>query len=340
MSEIPLQGRTHGLPKVNPGAEIMDRMLTAASTPLLTEKQTAPVNALEKENKEKKNVFQFRKSITHEDMNAPYLMKLDSDGCLFVADSGSDRILKFSPEGEFLLSWGGRGNEKGKFAKPVGIAFDDKGNILVTDNQNSRIQKFTSEGVFIDIWGSHENEECEFHLPRGIAADKGNNIYVTDGYPGHSRFPPRVQRFSSDGEFIESWGFEGSEEHMLMFPTGIAVDPAGNILIADTHNHCVQIYDLHGSHLMKLETGDKKIFGSGFSSPVGIDVDDKGNIYYTDSSRLKIYRFNPLREITAQWGERGFEDSQFLGMSGIAVSSAGFMYVADDKVNCVKVFNT
>lgn len=322
-----------------PGSEIMDRMLAAASTPSMPEKtETAGKDAVS-EQKESRNIFEFKRIITHEDMNAPCLIKLDSEGNLFVADSGNDRILKFSSGGEFLLSWGGRGNDRGKFNKPVGIAVDDNGNILVTDNQQSRIQKFTSEGEFIDVWGSHVNMGGDFHVPRGIAVDADRNIYVTDGYPGHPKAPPRVQKFTSGGDFLESWGYEGSDEHILMFPYGIAVDREGKVYVADTHNHCVQVYDSGGKHLMKLETGEKKIFGSGFSSPVGIDLDNEGNIYFTNSSGLRIYRFNPLGEITAQWGDRGFEDSKFLGMSGIAVSSSGLLYVADDKVNCIKVFS-
>ncbi len=321
-----------------PGSEIMDRMLAAASTPSIPEKPVIDAEKTISEQKLNRNIFEFKRIITHEDMNAPCLIKLDSGGNLYVADSGSNRIMKFSPEGEFLLSWGGRGNDRGKFNKPMGIAVDDDGNILVTDNQQSRVQKFNPDGEFIDMWGSHVNAGGDFHVPRGIAVDGDRNIYVTDGYPGHPKAPPRVQKFTPGGDLIEGWGYEGSDEHILKFPYGIVIDSEGKVYVADTHNHCVQIYDSHGNHILKLETGDKKIFGSGFSSPVGTDLDNEDNIYFTDSSGPRIYRFNRLGEKTAQWGGRGFEDNKFLGISGIAVNSSGLLYVADDKANCIKVF--
>ena len=338
MSEKPLPDGTN-LHKVNPGSEIMDRMLTAASTPSMPEKPEISPEETTSTEQEIRNIFEFKRIISHEDMNAPGLITLDPKGNLFVADSGSDRILKYSPEGEFLLSWGGRGNDNGKFSKPIGIAVEGDGNILVTDSQHARVQRFTPDGEFIDMWGSHVNIGGDLHAPRGIAIDFENNIYVTDGYPGNTKAPPRVRKFTPGGELLKSWGYEGSEEHLLMFPFGIVVDGEGKVYVADTHNHCVQVYDSQGTHVMKLETGEKKIFGSGFSSPVGIALDDKKNIYFTNSSGLRIYRFNSRGEITAQWGDRGFEDSKFLGMSGIAVGSSGLLYVADDKINCIKVFS-
>lgn len=339
LGRLGVKTNTGGFPAVKPGSIIMDRMLEAASTPSISDKPADSIKETASPHKEKRDVFHFKRIITYQDMNAPCLMKLDPGGNLYVTDSGNDRIVKFSGEGEFLLSWGGRGNDKGKFSKPMGIAVDEDGNILVTDNQQSRIQKFSPDGEFIDMWGSHVNFGGDFHVPRGIAVDRNRNIYVTDGYPGHPKAPPRVQKFTPGGDLIESWGYEGSDEYKLMFPYGIAVDPEGKVLVADTHNHCVQVYDTNGNHLMKLETGEKKIFGSGFSSPVGIDLDNEGNIYFTNSSGLRIYRFNSGGEMTAQWGDRGFEDNKFLGMSGIAVNPSGLLYVADDKINCIKVFS-
>ncbi len=72
----------------------------------------------------------------------PQGIAVDGAGNVYVADSGNDRIQKFSASGAFLAKWGSEGSEDGQFLFPEGIAVDSLGDVYVADSENNRIQKF------------------------------------------------------------------------------------------------------------------------------------------------------------------------------------------------------
>ena len=67
----------------------------------------------------------------------------DSSGSIYVADSGNNRIQKFTGEGEFITKWGSQGTGDGQFIRPSGIAVDSSGKVFVVDTGNTRIQAFS-----------------------------------------------------------------------------------------------------------------------------------------------------------------------------------------------------
>src|SRR5258708_34147023 len=83
----------------------------------------------------------------------PMGVAVDSSGNIFVADTGNDRIQKFSPNSAFLTAWGSHGSGDGQFLGCEGIAVDSGGNIYAADGGNNRIQKFTSDGLLLTKWG-------------------------------------------------------------------------------------------------------------------------------------------------------------------------------------------
>ncbi len=99
------------------------------------------------------------------------------DGSFYVSDGyGNTRVMKFSPEGEFLFQWGSPGNEPGQFNLPHGIDLDSKGQVYVADRANNRVQVFTPEGKF--IWEWQNRNEGEVYA---VAVDKKTErIFATD----------------------------------------------------------------------------------------------------------------------------------------------------------------
>ena len=81
-------------------------------------------------------------------------------------------------------------------------------------------------GQFITQWGTKGTGNSQFISPQGVAVDSQGNVYVVD--PGNSR----VQKFDSNGKFVQSYGTTNS----LKSPLGIAVDQSGNIFLADNGN--------------------------------------------------------------------------------------------------------
>ena len=80
-------------------------------------------------------------------------MAFDAEGDLWVADSGNNRVQRFTSEGSYLSQVGTVGNENGQFIKPEGIA-TSSGNVWVADTDNNRIQELTGSEFVRKFGGS------------------------------------------------------------------------------------------------------------------------------------------------------------------------------------------
>ena len=170
---------------------------------------------------------------------------VDADGQVYVTDSlhpDLHRVQKFTPDGRFLLAWGGTGGGDGEFHCPGGIAVDGEGFVYVVDIGNCRVQKFTKEGLLIDRWGNKGNGFGEFQFPSGIAAshshaDDGHTfLYVADS------LNRRVQKFTTDGQFLLAFGSQGRAGGQFENPRSIALTPDGTLFVVDTNQHCVHTF--------------------------------------------------------------------------------------------------
>jgi len=111
----------------------------------------------------------------------PSAVAIAANGDIFVADGhGGDsnaRIVKFSKDGKFIMTWGKKGSAPGELNIPHALAFDSKGRLFVADRGNNRIQIFDQNGKFIDQWQ-------QFSRPSGIFIDRNDVIYVADSESG------------------------------------------------------------------------------------------------------------------------------------------------------------
>jgi hypothetical protein len=109
--------------------------------------------------------------------NRPSAVTVSPDGTIYVADGhGGDsnaRIVKFSPDGKLIRTWGKKGSGPGEFNEPHGIALDSTGRVFVADRVNSRIQIFDPDGKFLAEWK-------QFGRPSAVFIDKDDVIYVAD----------------------------------------------------------------------------------------------------------------------------------------------------------------
>ena len=164
--------------------------------------------------------------------NSPADVVIADNGDIFVADGHdpelNDRIVKFSSDGTYLMSWGVTGYAPGEFRGVHAIAIDLQGRVFVADRFNNRIQIFDQNGEFIASW-------IQFGRPSGIAFDSHGRIYVAD----------------SESDDVQNPGFEmgirigdavtGAVEEFILFPWGdpreiggngaefVAIDSAGNL---------------------------------------------------------------------------------------------------------------
>ena len=142
-------------------------------------------------------------------------------------------------------------------------------------------------------------------------------------------------------------GTPGREAGQLDQPRGIAVDQHGNLYVADTGNHRVQVFGPDGTLIRAFGS-----FGSGdgqFNEPRGVAVDAQGNVYVADTWNARIVKFDPNGTFLKSWGEgkqdfgggrratmtdgslagNAAEPLGFFGPRAVAVDAQGKVYIAD-----------
>ena len=95
------------------------------------------------------------------------------------------------------------------------------------------------------MWPALLGQPWYFNHPSGIAVDSSGNVYLADT-DNH-----RIQKFSSNGQFVTRWGSQGSGDGQFGSPQGIALDSSGNVYIADEWNHRIQKFSSNGQFIAK-----------------------------------------------------------------------------------------
>ena len=182
---------------------------------------------------------------------------------------------------------------------------------------------------YILEWGEFGfAKEGKFFKPQSLATDDEQNIYVTDS--GNSR----VQKFTSDGKFLLSWGTNGNEDGQFLFPVGIATFE-NFVYVLDQKQFTVQKFDSDGNFILKW--GE---FGSNsgqFSSPKEIDVDSNGVVYVVDTKNHRIQQFTADGEFMSSFGKYGFVNGGLKTPVDIAISG-NFIYVSDPGNNKIEKY--
>ncbi|MDR2209491.1 MAG: hypothetical protein LBE22_11035 [Azoarcus sp.] len=282
----------------------------------------------------------------------PSGIAMDKAGNIYTVDRRNNRIRKVTPAGEPSVF---AGSGKAGFADGAGsaaqfyalrnIAIDAAGNLYVTDSH--RIRKVTPKGEVTAIAGSDKNgrgdgigSAAQFYYPDGISVDAAGNLYVAD------RGNHRIRKISPKGEVST---FAGNEEKCFAdgvgkaacfhSPSGIAIDAAGNLYVADTGNNRIRKVTPEG--MVSTLAGSEKGFADGigsaarFNDPTGIVIDAAGNLYVTDTENNRICKVTPKGEVsTLAGGKQGDTDgagseAQFREPTHITIDAAGNLYVTE-----------
>jgi len=302
---------------------------------------------------------------------------LDRTGSLLIVDTGNHRVLKFTPEGQFISAFGRQGAGPREFLSPQGIAVDAAGSIYVADSFNNRIQKFTTNGQFLFSWGQPGTSAGQFNVPRCIAVGPGNIIYVVDS------LNQRIQYFDTGGNYLGEWGTFGMGPGQFFVPSGIGVDGLGRVIVSDVANHRVQRFSATGqfqaewnasqSAFGALSSPEKvgvredgsfvvadmgnrrllefsaqgvplRVFGAPASQPgtliqpTGVVFDGLGNVFAIDRLKYAVVKYAPGGAFIAEWSSRGQGPGRFNDNAGIAVGSSGDVFVVDNQNRRVQRF--
>ena len=307
--------------------------------------------------------------------DSPLGLSVDAAGNIFVADfdgtirkvtsAGVVTTVAGSPLGQSGGSADGTG-PAARFDGPDAVAVDGSGNIFVADAANDTIRELTAAGVVSTIAGQPGvpgsadgvGAFAQFYQPAGVAVDKSGNVYVAD-----SLFT--IRQITAAGVVTTIAGLAGNRgtndglgtNASFYYPSGVAVDHAGNLYVADSLNDTIREITPMGSNWMVSTiagtagtsgSNDGTNDGAMFNQPSGVAVDQNGNVFVSDTGN------NTIRELTQddtnwivttvagnaahtnQFGQLsgGYQDgigtnALFLGPQGITVDKNGDLFVAD-----------
>ena len=184
---------------------------------------------------------------------------------------------------------------------------------------------------------------ARFQLPWGVAVDGAGNAYVTDDYNC------TIRKIASGGVVTTLAGAVGmfgeadgtGSAARFRHPSGITVDGAGNVYVADTGNYTIRKITSGG--VVTTLAGMAGMFGTGdgvgsaasFLNPKGVAVDSAGNVYVGDDATLrKISSGGAVTTLAGTAGLHGTTDAtgsaaRFSSLAGVAVDASGNIYVAD-----------
>ena len=161
-------------------------------------------------------------------LNQPNDVVIADNGDIFVVQghtpgpNGDARVLKFSQDGTFITSWGGKGAGPGQFQVAHGIDIDAQGQLWVADRENQRIQVFEPDGTFVREIG-YKGLPCDLDIGRQY-------IYMVNG------FAAQVLRLDLNGKVLAALGQPGKGPGQFGEAHMIAVNEQGEIYVADSVN--------------------------------------------------------------------------------------------------------
>ena len=168
-------------------------------------------------------------------------------GEIFISEghgtNPNDRILKFTPDGKLITTFGRRGTGPGEFNLPHALAFDSQGRLFVGDRSNNRVQILDQDGKFIAEW-------LQFSRPSGLFIDRNDMLYAADSESGSISHAHGAWRRGIRIGSVK----DGKVNALIPDPDttttrtgtwvaeGVAVDPQGNIYGAEVGPRKLQKY--------------------------------------------------------------------------------------------------
>jgi peptidylamidoglycolate lyase len=237
----------------------------------------------------------------------------DGKGNVVVLVRTAPYFRVFTRDGKFVKAFG----DDGLFESAHSVTIDTQGFLWVTDSAAHVVHKFSPDGRLLMTLGKKgvagdNRSRDSFNQPNHVAIAPNGDIYVSDGYVN-----ARIVHFSSQGQFVRIiGGVKGSQPGQLQLPHGVALDSHGRILVNDSDNQRVSVFDKEGTfvemwpypsrggiavaaddtvYVSDVNVGIVNIVKSGkligsvsADRAHGMGIDSDGSIYVSGASRMTV----------------------------------------------------
>ena len=174
---------------------------------------------------------------------------VNSKGHIFVFHRAQQALLEFDPRGGFV-----RCLVQGLFSRPHGLRIDRDDNLWATDIGSHIVLKMNPKGRIEMVLGvkdsnaewHHAGHLRGFNEPNDVAFGPRGEIYVSQG---HGLGDSRILKFDAEGNFVSTWGGQGSASGKFNQPHSIVTTADGTLFIADRSNQRIQVFDADGNYL-------------------------------------------------------------------------------------------
>ncbi len=249
------------------------------------------------------------------------------------------------------------------FSDPAAITIDLKGNLYLADSQNHAIRKIDTQGQVSTVAGqlgspgSREGTgvQAQFDTPCGIAIDPHGTLFVSDtGNHAIRKIAPGGVVITFAGIPGQS-GFTNGAASAALFnsPLGLAVATNGTVFVSDCGNHLIRAISPGGA-VMTL-AGDPGVWGSEdglgaaarFNGPVGLALDDQGNLFVSDSNNHTVRKITPDGVVSTWAGIPGVDGCRngdaraatFCNPAELAFDRQNNLFVADSFTHVLRMIS-
>ncbi len=125
--------------------------------------------------------------------------------------------------------------------------------------------------------------------------------------------------------YLRTW--TGQDDHTLSFPTGVSLDAAGSVYVADCDNNRIEVFTSDGVFLASW--GSLGSDQGQFNKPTSVAIGPDGNVYVADYGNSRVQVFTPAGDFLRQWGGYGISDGQMKYPNAVSVATSGDVYVAE-----------